>query len=69
MNIFEMSGEREYPSVLMQANYTDGTSRRVAGEVATPEDFLIMCQTVSTSKILPPNISVALIRNDDDEND
>lgn len=69
MNIFEMGGEPEYPTVMIHVTYPDGVQRRVLGEVCNPEDFLMMAQLVANRRILPPNVGLALIRHEDEDND
>jgi len=62
-----MPTEAEYPMLMIHAAYLDGTTRRVVGEVCTAEDFLVMCQSVSSGKLLPANVNLALVKHDGED--
>lgn len=54
----------EYPQMMMHIAFPDGTSRRVIGEITEPEDFLVMVQCIGQQRILPEDISLALVRRE-----
>ena len=60
--IFGEHPECDYPQVVLQVRFPDGTGMRIVGDVDSPETFLVMIQCLGQQKLLEPETHLALVR-------